>query len=318
MAWLESYLFQRKQNIENTNDIKYILEIDCSVPQRSILGPLFFLIYVNDFYLASKFKNVMFADETNLFISDENIGKLFQQMNKELKSISTWFKANKLSINIDKRKWTIFHPTSKKRFVPTKFQELFIDGITLKRETVTKFLGVFNDENVTWKPHIKAIFTKISKSIGILYRASLTIPRKQLNQLYFSFAHSYLNYANLAWGFTQKTKLSTLYRQQNHSIRLLSFKDQFTHSRPLFKEIGALNIYEINIFNNLCHMFTCKNEACPKVFENLFTLKPKNKYQLKRSFTLLEPFCKSKFSQLCINYRGPHLWNTKVLSQSTD
>ena len=65
-------------------------------------------------------------------------------------------------------------------------------------------------------------------------------------------------------------------------------------------------------------MFKCKNKVCPKAFENLLTLKPKNKYQLKRSCTLLEPFCKSKFSQLCINYRGPHIWNTIVISQNTD
>ena len=153
----------------------------------------------------------MFADDTNLFISDENIGEIFQQMNNEVKSVSTWFKANKLSINIDKTKWTIFHPTSKKRFMPTKFPELFTDGITLKREIVTKFFGVFIDENVTWKPHINTISTKISKSISILYRVRL------------------INYANLAWGSTQKTKLSTLYCEQKHSIRLLSFKDQFTH-----------------------------------------------------------------------------------------
>ena len=62
----------------------------------------------------------------------------------------------------------------------------------------------------------------------------------------------------------------------------------------------------------------CKNKACSKAFENLYTLKTKNKYQLKRSCTLLEPFCKSKFSQLCSNYRGPHLWNTIVLSQNID
>ena len=119
LAWLRSYLLQRKKYIENSNDIKYFLEIDCSVPQGSLLGPLLFLIYVNNFYLASKLKNVMFADDTNLFLSDENISELFQQMNKELKSVSTWFKANKLSINTDKTKWTIFYPTSKKRFMPT-------------------------------------------------------------------------------------------------------------------------------------------------------------------------------------------------------
>ena len=104
-------------------------------------------------------------------------------MNKELKSVSTWFKANKFSINIDKIKWTIFHPTSKKLFMLIKFSELFIDGMILKRETVNKFWGAFIDENVTWKAHINTISTKISKGIGILYRARLIIPRKQLNQL---------------------------------------------------------------------------------------------------------------------------------------
>ena len=77
--------------------------------------------------------------------------------------------------------------------MPIKLPELLIDGITPEKETVTKFLGVFIDENVTWKAHINAISTKISKSIGILNRARLIIPRKQLNQLYFSFVHSYLN-----------------------------------------------------------------------------------------------------------------------------
>ena len=125
----------------------------------------------------------MFADDTNLVISDENISEEFQQMNKEPKSVSTWFKANKLSSNIVKAKWTIFHPTFKIRFMPIKLPELFIDETKLERETTTKLLGVFIDENVTWKNHINTFCTKISKSIGILYRARLIIPRKQLNQL---------------------------------------------------------------------------------------------------------------------------------------
>ena len=190
--------------------------------------------------------------------------------------------------------------------------------ITVKRETVTKFLDVSIDENDTWKADINTKSTKISKRKGIVYRARLTIPRKKLNQLCFSFVHSYLNYANLACCSTQKTKCSTLFRQYKQSIRLIRFKDQFTHSKRLFKEIAALNMYETNIFNILCLKFKCKNEACPQAFESLLTLKPKNKYQLKRICTLLQPFCKCEFRQICISNLGPHLWNTIVLSQNTD
>ena len=92
MAWLRSYLFQGKEDIEDTNNTRCLPAIDSDVPEKSIL------IYVNDFYLASKFKNVMLPDDTNLFILDENIGELFQQMSKALKRVSTWFKVNELSI----------------------------------------------------------------------------------------------------------------------------------------------------------------------------------------------------------------------------
>ena len=83
LMWLQSYLFQRKQYIENNDDIKYLFKIDYGVPQVSILSSLLFLVCVNNFYLPSKLKNVMFADNTNLFISDEKMGKFFQLMNKK-------------------------------------------------------------------------------------------------------------------------------------------------------------------------------------------------------------------------------------------
>ena len=104
LAWLRSYLSKENNISKIVMTPNIYLKLIVVWDMGSILGPSLFLIYVNDFYLASKFKNVMFADDTNLFLSDENISELFQQTNKELKSVSTWFKANKLSINIDKIK----------------------------------------------------------------------------------------------------------------------------------------------------------------------------------------------------------------------
>ena len=92
-------------------------------------------------------------------------------MNLELSKISLWFKANKLSLNVTKTKYSLFHPAAKKRFLKDPIPTLKMDNTAIDRENVTKFLGVLIDENLSWKPHINNVSTKISKSIGILYKS---------------------------------------------------------------------------------------------------------------------------------------------------
>ena len=118
---------------------------------------------------------VIYADDTNLFLSHKNIDilhknidKLFAIINVELENVSTWFKSNKLSLNVDKTKWSLFHPLSKRQFLPQTLPNLLIEDIHIKREHVTKFVVVFIDENLYWKQHIEMLSSKISKSIGIL------------------------------------------------------------------------------------------------------------------------------------------------------
>ena len=193
LDWLNSYLRNRKQFIFYNDKNSSMLDITCGVPQGSILGPLLFLLYINDLQKASSIiKPIMFADDTNIFFSDKHITSLFSTMNNELKNIQKWFNSNKLSLNASKTKYIFFHSQAHSGDIPLKLPKLEINTTTIVRESVIKFLGVLLDENLSWKTHISTIENKISKNLGILYKARLVLNQKSIKQLYFSFIHSYL------------------------------------------------------------------------------------------------------------------------------
>ena len=251
----------------------------------------------------------MFADDTNLFVSDCNIENLFETVNKELRKVANWFKANKLFLNISKTKYSLFHSTRKRKDIPNILPPLHIDNVPVKREFVTKFLGVYLDENISWKHHINIVSTKVCKSIGILYRTRCILSKFLRKQLYFSFINCYLNYANIAWASTNKSKLQALYRHQKHAARIINFKDKFTSAKPLLEQINAMTVYEMNIFQTLCFMYLCQNGNTPSIFKHIYALKPFNKYTTRSKNILLKPLCKKNFAKLKSSYRRPHLWN---------
>ena len=141
----------------------------------------------------------MFADGTNLFLSHQNINTLFKIFNEELKKIGDWFKANKLSLNKGKTKYTLFHKRSSKDDLTLKLPALKIADNNIERKTIIKFLGVMLDENIYREEHIRTDETKLAKNIGLLYSAKPLLKEKSLKSIYFIYIHPYLNYANIAW-----------------------------------------------------------------------------------------------------------------------
>ena len=320
LNWFKSYLSNRQQFVSYGDKNKSNNEnINCGVPQGSILGPLLFILYVNDLCNASNVLNpIMFADDTNLFVSAKDIKQLFQTMTKELITIQNWFNANKLSLNVSKTKYSFFHSLFSADNIPLRLPELKIGNTVIKREENMKFLGVLLDENLTWRPHIKCIESKISKNLGILYKARYLLNSACTKQLYFSFIHSYLNYGNIAWGSTNKTKLNVILRRQNQASRIIYFKNRYTHTRPLLKDLHALNIYQLNINNTLLFMHKVKNNTIPNIFRQSFKIN-KNKYNTKSTNTrFYKPLVKAKYNQYSITYRGPHLWNSLISDALND
>ena len=181
------------------------------------------------------------------FYSHKNIKGLFYTLNSELEKISQWFKANKLSINIKKTKFTLFHKNSSKDDIPVKLPALMVGSNNIERTSSIKFLGVMLEEHISWIDHVRTVENKIAKNIGLLDRVSQFLDEDSLKTVYFSYIHSYLNYANIAWTSTYATKLKRVYLKQKHAVRIVFNKEKLTHSKPLFKSLNALNVYEINI-----------------------------------------------------------------------
>ena len=184
LTWFSSYLSNRKQFI-SYEDFKTEMKIvKCDVPQGSILGLLLFLIFVNDLNNSTKVLDpVLFADDKNLFCSDNNIRTLFVTANQRLSQINDWFLANKLSLNVGKTKYMLFHKFKDQENIPSKLSSLQLKGNIIERENSLKFFGVILDEHLTCKKHIQLIEDKVSKNVGVLYKTSKLINPKCLRSM---------------------------------------------------------------------------------------------------------------------------------------
>ena len=195
-----------------------MLPVACGVPQGSILGPLLFIIFINDITSILKLAElIMFADDTHLFFKNVNISELFVNVNNELQKISKWFKLNKPSLNIKKINFIMF--SNKNNIINTESLNLLIDNIVIDQVHNTKFVGVIINSNLTWLDHIKAISSKVGKSIGILLRIRKNVPNDVLLTLYHTLIESYFSYCNIIWGTHCSKHLNQLYHKQREVKR---------------------------------------------------------------------------------------------------
>ena len=240
----KDYLNYRKQFVSYNNTTSVSMKVTCGIAQGSILGPLLFILYINDIANVSNiFKINLFADDTSLFHTHDNFESLIKETNQVLIRISTWLATNKLVRNISKTNYIIF--TSKGKSYNTNISNIKIDGNNIQQVNTTKFLDIVIEQHLNWAMHISHLCNIIARNVGILQKLRYFIPAYVLTILYHSLILSHLQYCTLLWANSYHSHLYKLRLLQKKAIRIISNTDYLAHSSKLFLNLKLLKLDDI-------------------------------------------------------------------------
>ena len=198
--WFRSNLTNRMQYVSLNDCESSRMLIKCGVPQGYILGPILFILYINHSTSVSKIlRLIMFADDTNLFLSDKNVADIESRLNSELFSLTDWFQSNSLPLNVKKTSFIVF---GNRKSVDIN---ILINNQSITQLKNTKFLGVVISSDLSWNQRISFVLNKISKTTGIVSKVRHLLPCNLTRHLYLALVQPYISYCNIVWSRCQSS-----------------------------------------------------------------------------------------------------------------
>lgn len=307
--WFVSYLNNRTQSVKYRESISQKLPVTVGVPQGSILGPLLFILYINDMpNLLRDSKAIIFADDTTLFTSSSDVESALYLLQQDADRLAKWFVTNKLSLNLSKTNFMLFTTNVSVR---SRTLQLKISGSTIKRVQMCKFLGVLFDERLSWSYHVDHVCQKLRKSIGILKKASAVLDQSTMLTLYYTMIYPHLTYCHLVWGVVSMIHIMRITRLQKRVVRIICKQTRLAHTLPLFEETKIICVNDL--YSYFLSLFVYKLSHClfPQSFQSQIdvNLPVPTADNTPRRLNVRLPLCRTTLRQKTIHYQVPKFCN---------
>ena len=308
LKWFRSYLSGRSQYVFVNGVSSSVANVNCGVPQGSILGPLLYLCFVNDIVNScGDLRYTLYADDTTLSRSFQRskLRSVTDSINTDLSSVKLWINSNRLCLNSDKTKYMIFSCTGR----------VELDGVLIGDDAIAgtdsyKFLGLNIDNNIRFKNHISTISSRISKSIGVLNKLKEFLPHSVLLSLYFTLIHPYFLYAIEAYFSTASCHTNSLGVLQRRAIRTIFNLDAHAVIEPSLLQSSILRLDDLFLYRTclLVHRAVL-NLNVPDFLSVITRQADLHDYSTRNRSNIVLPYFTKTKSQYSIQYNGINMYN---------
>lgn len=305
--WFKSYLSNRSQRTVFHDFISSSIGSSLGVPQGSVLGPILFIMYINDMKrVLQRCEINLFADDTVLFIANKDVDMAISQMNEDLKHLCRWLKFKELKLNISKTKYMVI---SGRKNTPDFV--IRIDSEPIEQVCNIKYLGVTIDDGLTFSIHIDNVIKKIARKYGIMCRLKndLTLSSKIL--LYKSIIAPHVDFCASILFLANATQLLKLQRLQNKIMRLILKCNRYTSSRLLLEALKWLSVKQRVIYLTMVFIFKILNGLLPQYLSNRIERGSSiHSHYTRNANDVRTPHFLNSASQNSLFYKGINLYNS--------
>ena len=302
---LRSYLTSRIHRTQSNSYLSKEAMVKMGVPQGSVLGPLLFILYINDISNITKEVDFyLFADDTAITFKGSDVSEVQNKIDRLLPKIANWFQSNRLSLNTTKTFYQVFPKSA------VEMLNIVIGDSKIERKETVKYLGIAMEENLKWQEHINNISRSMSQGIGMMGRAKYYLSSEHLLLLYNTLILPHLNYCAAVWGANYPSRLDKLVKLQKRALRIIDKKPYFYHTRDLFIKYKLLKFPDLVKEQQIVILLGYLNETLPDPLAKMFEYHGSVCTRAVQHFKI--PFASTNYKMFSLSVSAPRIWNSIV------